>query len=360
VRKIQVAPAVDGTTSWIWNHPVYRAFTAEDAGILWVRGKPGSGKSVMARSIQRRLLEASTMEELQIKTTLVGDRFYHRRRGGGFVRHESFVRSVLYHFLQQSPTLFERFFQRSYRSIDPRTAGPWTYDILVDIFKCICQSSILVVCIVDAVDEAESTEVISLIKSVTKQGSCSKARFIVLSRPNVQIERQIHDRPCIVVEDENGKDIQRIIDLGLLSLQKAIHSLDFNTPTSSSHRPNRIARHSNMRQPRYRSPATTVGREKKVISEIRSILTSKAQGSILWVKLVLDKVTQEAYGNEGSTLDELREAVNRISEELVEYYKQIAKELTAQKPPRRTLEIRHALMWICAAGEIGDVTLERL
>lgn len=315
-------------------------------------------KSVLARSIQRRLLEVSTVEELQIKTTLVGDWFYHRRRGGGFVRHESFVRSVLYHFLQQSPGLFERFFRRSYPSIDPQTAGPWTYDILVDIFRCICQSSILVVCIVNVVDEAERTEVIALIKSIIEQGSCSKARFIILSRPNVQIERQINDRPCIVVEDENGKDIQRIIGLGLSSLQKAIHSLDFNSPTSSSHRPNRIARHSNMRQPHYRSLTTTVGREKKVIGEIRSNLISKAHGSILWVKLVLEKMTQEAYGNESSTLDELREVVNRIPEELVEYYKQIAEEVAVQKPPRRTEEIRHALMWICAAGEIGDVTLE--
>ncbi|PMD26934.1 hypothetical protein NA56DRAFT_641566 [Hyaloscypha hepaticicola] len=69
-------------------------------------------------------------------------------------------------------------------------------------------------------------------------------------------------------------------------------------------------------------------------------------------------MTQEAYGNESSTFDELGEVVNRIPEELVEYYKQIAEELTVQKPPRRTEEIRHALMWICAAGEIGDVTLE--
>lgn len=201
VRNSQAAPAVDGTTSWIWTHPVYRAFTAEDAGILWLRGKPGSGKSVLARSIQRRLLEVSTVEEPQIKTTLVGDWFYHRRRGGGFVRHESFVRSVLYHFLQQSLGLFERFFRRSYPSIDPQTACLWMYDILVDIFRCICQRLILVVCIVDAVDEAESTEVIALIKSIIEQGLCSKARFIVLSRPNAQIERQINDRPCRVVED---------------------------------------------------------------------------------------------------------------------------------------------------------------
>lgn len=214
------------------------------------------------------------------------------------------------------------------------------------------------VCIIDAVDEAESAEILALIKSVTSSGS--RAKFIVLSRPNVQIERQIDGQPCIVVEDENANDIKTIIGLGLDSLQKAIHSLNFDAPIVLHSRPNRVPRNSSIRQPRYRSLATTVARERNAMAEIRAVLVSKAQGSALWAKLVLDKLIQEAESNEGSTIEELRRAANQIPEELSEYYRRITEELTAQKPPRRAQEIRQALMWICAAAEIGDVTLAGL
>lgn len=275
MRKGQVPPAADGTTSWIWSHPLYIKFARASSGILWIRGKPGSGKSVLARSIQRRLLEELCSGELRADPTLVGDWFYHRRRGGGYVRHESFVRSVLFHFLDQQPSLFDQFFQDTYRPMDPRKAAPWTYEILVDILKAICQSTVRIVCIIDAVDEAESTNVISLIQSLIGPDISSNAKFIVLSRPNVQIERHIQAGPTIVVEDENANDIKRIVELGLSSLQNALHSLNFNKSAPPS-RPNRMVMKSNMRQSRSRTLATTVSREKEAISQIRETLVSKS------------------------------------------------------------------------------------
>lgn len=357
MRKTQVSPAADGTTSWIWNHAVYLRFATEHSGILWIRGKPGSGKSVLARSIQRKLLDASCNMGQPANPTLIGDWFYHRRRGGEYVRHESFVRSVLYHLLEQRPLLFDQFFRNAYRSMDPRRAPPWTYDLLVDILITICQSAIRIICVVDAVDEAESAEVISLIQSLIGLDGRSNTKFIILSRPNVQIERRIDAAPAIVVEDENAGDIERIVNFGLSSLQKAIHSLDFSKPAPLG-RPNRMSRRPNMRQPRLRTLPATVGREKQALSEIREILVSKSQGSILWVKLLLDKLIHEAKTNEGATIEEMRQIVNQVPEELSDYYLQIVEELTNQKSPQRVHEIRQALMWICCAAEIGDVTLD--
>jgi len=361
VRKSQVPPAADGTASWIWTHPVYASFSTERAGILWLRGKPGSGKSVLARSVQRKLLESSTAHGKRTPATLVGDWFYHRRQGGRFIRHESFVRSVLFHFLQQNSKLFPKFFQDVYRSAEPGNSTPWTYETLVDILTRVCYIGMPVVCIVDAVDEAESTEILQLINGLVDAEAGSRAKFIVLSRPNAHIEREIGGRLSIVVERENENDIARIIDMALVSLQKAIHSLDFeHAPRPPLQRLNRIPIRSNTRQPRYRSIAKAVGRENEAINEIRRILITKAQGSILWVKLVLDKLAHEVETNHGATLEELKEAVAQIPEELAEYYKQIRDDLIAKKSARRVQEIRQALMWIFAAPEIGDVTLEGL
>lgn len=41
----------EGTTKWIWTHPSYKAWTKEESAILWIQGKPGSGKSVLAKAI---------------------------------------------------------------------------------------------------------------------------------------------------------------------------------------------------------------------------------------------------------------------------------------------------------------------
>lgn len=291
---------------------------------------------------------------------LVGDWFYHRRRGGEFVRHESLVRSLLFHFFQQDRTLFQEFFRSAYRPMDPREPAPWTWDLLSGILIRICQSSRRIFCVVDAVDEAESTAVLALIRSATDSKTRSKARFIILSRPNVYISREMKSLPCIVVENENTKDIERVIDLGLSSLRQTMHQLDFDTPNPAHPPSRRLPRHATMRRPRHRSLATSAAREDRALSDIRKDLQAKAQGSILWVKLVLDRLIQEAAGNEGVTLEELRKLMNHIPEELAEYYKQIEKDITTSRSPQRVRETRQALMWVCATPELGDVTLEGL
>lgn len=147
-----MSPAVAGTNSWIWQHPVYHAFSGQDAGILWIRGKPGSGKSVLAKSIQRKLLAQSVVHQGEGSTTLVGDWFYHRRRAGRYIQHESFLRSILYHFLQQCTQLFHDFFVKAYRAMDPQSVS--------EVLRNVCQGSRPVICIIDAVDEAKSVDII--------------------------------------------------------------------------------------------------------------------------------------------------------------------------------------------------------
>ncbi|KAI1120051.1 hypothetical protein F5Y10DRAFT_142167 [Nemania abortiva] len=359
VRKSQVTPAAEGTTSWIWSHPVYQSFSTHDSGILWIRGKPGSGKSVLARSIQKRIRESSFNKTTGLTTPLVGDWFYHGRKGGGFVRHESFVRSVIYHFLQQDSLIFRNFVQEYYRDMDPREKSLWSYDLLVKIFRKVCEASTPMVIVIDAVDEAEDAEVLHLIKSITNQTNRSRARFIVLSRPNIWIEQGIAGEPTIVVEHENKRDIKRIIDIGLISLHNAIHSLDFTSKNEYSKR-RHLSRNYYPRQPRLRSLATVAERENQIMRRIGELLMARAQGSMLWVRLVLDRLTHQGQGDHGSTLNDLLGLVNQVPEQLAEYYQQLAHDLTAHKDANSVSEIRMALMWICAAAEIEDVTLESL
>lgn len=54
-RRDQIQEAEIGTNEWVWHHPLYKQWEQANSGILWVEGKPGSGKSVLAKSIQKGL-----------------------------------------------------------------------------------------------------------------------------------------------------------------------------------------------------------------------------------------------------------------------------------------------------------------
>ncbi|EED20555.1 hypothetical protein TSTA_037730 [Talaromyces stipitatus ATCC 10500] len=359
-RRAQVSPAAAETNSWIWEHPVYHEFCRQTAGILWIRGKPGSGKSVLAKSIRSRLLEQSEPQKSQGSLPLIGDWFYHRRRGGRYIQHESFLRSILYHFLHQCPEVFPHYVE-AYREMSPRSVV-WSTEVLESILVDVCRGSRPVLCVVDAVDEAEGVEILALIKRLTDAAAFSRAKFIVLSRNAVKIEQHIFGLPTIVMEDENQGDIASIIDIGLKLLCEEIHKLDFMTRSSELvFRTRSIPRHATrMRQPRYKSITHALERETQTIKKMRIHLASKAQGSILWAKLVLDKLTRHVVSDPNCSLEELSRSVTHTPQELKEYYKQIVNEMTDRKSADRIQDIRRILMWICAAGEISGVTLEEL
>ena len=55
-RRDQITRAETGTNEWIWSYGPYVEWATEASGILWIQGKPGSGKSVLAKSILERFM----------------------------------------------------------------------------------------------------------------------------------------------------------------------------------------------------------------------------------------------------------------------------------------------------------------
>ncbi|ATY65019.1 kinesin, putative [Cordyceps militaris] len=361
-RRMHVSAATAETNSWIWSNPEYVAFSRQQSGILWIRGKPGSGKSVLAKFIQETLLERLRSTQGPTGCSfLVGDWFYHRRGGGPHVQHYYLLRSILYHLSKQSRDVFTSFCLAAYRSMDPRNMS-WSGDTLKQMILRVCHGPMPVICVVDAVDEAENAEVLSVIRAFAEDTSSSNAKFIILSRPAVAIEQQVAGYHSIVMERENHGDIEKIVCKGLESLRQALHALDLGALPSAECAPRTRGqpRGSRMKQPRSRSVGVAMLHEQLALQEIQNTLIENAQGSVLWVKLVLDQLIRQASSPWTCTLDGLRQAVKRIPHELEEYYTQIVVEMQRQQPAEDIEAIRRMLMWICAAGEIGEVTLEML
>lgn len=349
-RRTQVSPAAADTNLWIWSNPDYVSFSDRESGILWIRGKPGSGKSVLAKFIRHSLLQVLKSANLANGSScLIGDWFYHRRGGDRYTKHLSFLRSILYQFAKQCKEVFSLFCLESYRVMDPENVL-WSEVVLRRIILRVCCGSWPVIGIVDAVDEAENAGILPMIREFTEETVDSRAKFIVLSRPAVAIETYTIGISCVVMEDENHRDIEKIVCQGLESLTAALHAFDQTSQT----------RGRRIRQPRSRSLRLSMDHERLAIEDIQKTIVSNAHGSVLWVKLVIDQLLRQASAPQLCALEDLKQAVIDVPHEMKEYYMLIVTELTAGLEQKDIQEIRNTLMWICAAGEVVDISLDSL
>lgn len=369
MRRSQITGASAGTNHWIWSHNAYLDFKRKQAGILWIEGKPGSGKSVLAKTIQRSLLARSTnariissnaaARELQYNRTRVGDWFYHGRRGGAYVSHESFLKSTLHQLLEQDPDLFVHL-RDFYREEGSSGVILWRESILVKTFERMSTHGVRMICVLDALDEAENTGILKLVERLTVGVAQSQMKFIILSRTNVEIERSLRRYQHILLESENKEDIARFINRALASLSKAIHSLDFGENAASEPARSDIPRRTKLlRKPRDQIPKSVSAQEEQELAYIGQSIQDKANSTFLWVKLVFDELRREVdHGT--CTFAELRRLLHQLPEELHEYYRRITTDLSRGATPQKVAFARRVLMWVSGASELQDFTLEEL
>ncbi len=82
------------------------------------------------------------------------------------------------------------------------------------MLESISDSGAPVILVFDGVDEAKNDQIIKLTERlVTKQGS--RTRIILLSRPIKQFDRRFWGSRRVILQQENGNDIQEIIKGGI-------------------------------------------------------------------------------------------------------------------------------------------------
>ncbi|KAK3299555.1 uncharacterized protein B0H64DRAFT_371884 [Chaetomium fimeti] len=207
-RRHQIDQPEEGTNLWIWKHEEYKAWYAARRGILWIEGKPGSGKSVLASSMQKQIVTSWEREAAGISehspsrdgspASIIAGWFYSTRLGDVGTSHSSLLRSLVYQILCQEQSVFRDIVVEYYRkfSVTPPQRGkdrhtfataPWTPGagvetdlgrpapvvpepefpswcqssdfeaITLDILGRVSASGTSIICIVDAMDEAKPT-----------------------------------------------------------------------------------------------------------------------------------------------------------------------------------------------------------
>ncbi|KAK5702989.1 hypothetical protein LTR97_003935 [Elasticomyces elasticus] len=168
-RRATIKAVYATTCQWFLEHPAYLAWLDPDRadqhfGFIWVRGKPGAGKSTLMKFVHAHALENAEEKELIIS-------FFFNARGDELERSVvGMYRSLLSQLLQQATDLhyiLDKFVPA--RGV-PRPN--WTIDSLRDLLATAVKrlGSRRIMCFVDALDECDEEQVQEMIDHFEELG----------------------------------------------------------------------------------------------------------------------------------------------------------------------------------------------
>ncbi|KAI1129980.1 hypothetical protein F5Y10DRAFT_236734 [Nemania abortiva] len=348
-RRNQVSTPFHGTNTWIQSHPIFSKWERSQSGVLWIQGKPGSGKSVLAKSILKTFPDV-----------ILASWFYSKRGGVVGVSHTSMLRSICYQILQQKKGLFASCAQTYRRKAFSDNYHNYLTAILEAIATSEDEQPIL--CLLDGLDESADRDdeggrrTLELLADLSEAPG-SRLKVIVLSRPYRTIE-QTYGTYDILLEAENAADIGVIIDQGLAAIATA---LERNGPGGLSP----FARR--RRQQLDGDPDDAGGilglmsdiEQKQEIQNIKEYLVEHARGVTLWVTLSIDQALR--YTSRGTvTWTSLRAMLASLPFELNEMYRVITNEITQDCTAEHVKMGRKILAWVMVASTKRPLLVKEL
>jgi energy-coupling factor transporter ATP-binding protein EcfA2 len=283
----------EGTLEWLWSHEEYRKWsTSKTSRLLYVQGKPGSGKSTLTRYFKDHLPE----REPAAKSAIIASFFYSFREGESQKSHYNMLRSILYDVLYQDESFLYHFQQehRKYRTwLRERhiNLDKLHYESLKRILRSIgChQRKERLYFVIDAVDESTNEDrrnILRLLLELCSGDSCI-VKVFVASRPVAELEHLVGGTPIIGMQDVNRSDIQRYVHSSF--------GPDLDVP-------------------------------EEVAREVVDYILEHAQGVFLWVHLVLGQLVKHVE-ERGCSRREVLGFLRRLPTELEDMYKLILGDL---------------------------------
>ncbi|KFY69520.1 hypothetical protein V496_00173 [Pseudogymnoascus sp. VKM F-4515 (FW-2607)] len=256
---------VDAAGKRIFYHPKYRSWVqCDQPSVLWLEGKPGSGKSTLVKFMVKALEKDTSLGQAKQRDLLQGrdpllnsprkggwvfnnpsdksaiiSRFYYSFRGGNTqTSHELMLRSIVYQIWSDNSGLFSLIRDR-YRKLSSRAAKDaheymlgrgakvssehkpfWSYDDLKEVLESLHESdfNLSVFIIVDGMDESNNDQrgdILTLLLDLARpnpKSSCMVKVFIA-SRPENNINSRLQLVPHHVkLQDVNEEDIRVVVE----------------------------------------------------------------------------------------------------------------------------------------------------
>ncbi|KAF7854142.1 uncharacterized protein EAF02_011760 [Botrytis sinoallii] len=314
-RRRNANNAYPGTCTWISQDPSYLRWKDTQRSLMWIKGKPGAGKSTLMAYILSNFRNRDSR-------LLVLNFFFHGRGAPLQKGPEGMYRQLLYQLYSQASPIREQLrksFAEKNASRQIESVCLWTEEELKTwLFNSIVwiAQSRPVTLFVDALDEAGDDNARILIdyfddmkKRVSQDEDGGSLRICVSCRhyPNVTLSEGFE----VLVENGNSQDIRDYVHD---ELNSRVLLWDGD-------------------------PAAIQGRK-----NMEKAIVKQSEGVFQWVKLVVPKVAYEL--NEGASLNDIRVMLEKVPNDLGRVYKDILANVIKAKYRSKTLLL---MQWISLA-----------
>ncbi|KAI6348153.1 hypothetical protein MCOR25_010838, partial [Pyricularia grisea] len=216
-RQNDINPPQSGTCNWLFGTREFQQWQNNDDrgvhyGVLWIKRKPGAGKSTLMKHALGRY------QNDLFRNHLIVAHFFNAR-GGTLERTTlGLLRSIVYQLLRNDSALYDRFIPifRERQRLCHTTEWQWRLSELQDFVRSIVQQpqSRPILLLVDALDECDDVEVrnmVHFLETLSREAFRAdiQLQMCLSSRhyPNIRMDKFVE----LPVEDnaDHGKDIAR-------------------------------------------------------------------------------------------------------------------------------------------------------
>lgn len=228
-REDSITKAHEMTYDWIYKEPKTASYQSWDnfdrflhssAGLYWITGKPGAGKSTLMKFINRNDKTNNGLKEWAGMRRVNGARFYFYYNGTKMQRSElGVLRSLLHQILERRPSLVKSCFPDRYRLAcfapeEPKTFTPTVWELKRALKMLVeSQSSECFFFSVDGLDEydADDTEMALLAKIFDEFSSLPNVKSLLSSRPLQTFEMAFSRFPRLRLHELTRPDISAFV-----------------------------------------------------------------------------------------------------------------------------------------------------
>jgi hypothetical protein len=291
-----------GTCNWILEQAVVKAWVepTETEPLVWLTGKPGGGKSVLASFLVQHLQSHKETTVLYFFCALNSSR----------ITCAEVLRTMAFQALQQNPDLASLVHQAYLQKVSTRST-PKMKGMLKEIFAVAKSVHI----VIDGVDECERTTQKEVLKALADIQRTSKdlVKILISSRLEGQILEPLPTKAHFSLNGQTDGAIELFVALKLKEIQEWFPDIN-----------------------------------EAVLGRIKKRMLHMAQGMFLWVYLVAAMLKDQA------SEFELEHAIEQLPNGLDAVYGRILDRLRSLSEPVRSRAFR-VLSWSCAASRAVKV-----